>query len=192
MFGTLAMSRSGEKVARTMPELTLAQALAWSARQAEVLAGFAARFDALRSTGGQSTSSAASISEDISGHGHAEDEQGSEDTAAGALLLARGEYPHGIAGATSNRPLMLSGASDGADTLFGEHALRVGHGVVHVLGPSNEPSEEAAGVSLARAGAREARIKACLGCARCAAQSSYCTPKAKRGEITGRRVSRDM
>jgi len=44
----------------------------------------------------------------------------------------------------SRGPVLLSGASEGADTIFGEEALRVGHGVLHVLGPRNEPSDEAA------------------------------------------------
>ena len=42
------------------------------------------------------------------------------------------------------QPRMLSGASPGADTLFGAAAARAGHVVVHFLGPNNEPSETAA------------------------------------------------
>ena len=40
-------------------------------------------------------------------------------------------------------PLLLSGASPGADTEFGEAAMRLGHEVAHFLGPNNEPSPEA-------------------------------------------------
>ena len=38
----------------------------------------------------------------------------------------------------------LSGASDGADTLFGEGGLKAGHEVIHFLGPRNDPSAPAA------------------------------------------------
>ena len=41
------------------------------------------------------------------------------------------------------RTVLLSGASDGADTLFGALALRQGHEVVHFLGPQNVPSAAA-------------------------------------------------
>ena len=44
----------------------------------------------------------------------------------------------------SGKRRMLSGASPGADTLFGAAAGRAGHRVVHFLGPTNEPSEAAA------------------------------------------------
>eukprot|EP00966_Prymnesium_polylepis_P311773 7204160-Prymnesium_polylepis.1 len=36
---------------------------------------------------------------------------------------------------------MLSGASDGADTLFGALAMQCNHKVVHFLGPRNSPSK---------------------------------------------------
>ena len=39
--------------------------------------------------------------------------------------------------------VLFSGASPGADTLFGHFALLCGHRVVHWLGPLNEPSDEA-------------------------------------------------
>jgi len=39
--------------------------------------------------------------------------------------------------------ILLSGAADGADTIFGEHALSANHEVVHFMGPRNEPSVEA-------------------------------------------------
>lgn len=42
------------------------------------------------------------------------------------------------------RPLMLSGAADGADTCFAQCALSAGHDVVHFLGPRNRPSKTAA------------------------------------------------
>ena len=48
------------------------------------------------------------------------------------------------------RSVMLSGASDGADTLFGALALGCGHLVAHLLGPHNVPS------AAARAGQQEA------------------------------------
>lgn len=41
------------------------------------------------------------------------------------------------------QPMLLSGASVGADTIFGTYALQSGHNVVHFLGPRNEPSAEA-------------------------------------------------
>ena len=44
---------------------------------------------------------------------------------------------------STSKPLLLSGASDGADTLFGAAALRAGDDVVHFLGPGNAPSEVA-------------------------------------------------
>ena len=39
-------------------------------------------------------------------------------------------------------PLMLSGASEGADTAFGRCALAAGHTSAHILGPRNVPSAE--------------------------------------------------
>ena len=43
----------------------------------------------------------------------------------------------------SDDPLLLSGASDGADTVFGAAALAAGHRAAHLLGPTNEPSVRA-------------------------------------------------
>ena len=33
--------------------------------------------------------------------------------------------------------MLLSGACNGADTLFGSHAIAAGHGAVHFLGPGD-------------------------------------------------------
>ena len=41
----------------------------------------------------------------------------------------------------SGRPMLLSGASDGADATFGAHALAAGHDVAHLMGPRNDVSE---------------------------------------------------
>ena len=52
---------------------------------------------------------------------------------------------HSLASGTytiDGKPMMLSGASDGADTLFGRYALAAGHDVRHILGPRNQPSVE--------------------------------------------------
>ena len=38
--------------------------------------------------------------------------------------------------------VLLSGAAEGADTLFDEAASAAGHEVIHFLGPRNAPSEE--------------------------------------------------
>ena len=60
-------------------------------------------------------------------------------------LLADGTYPGALPKTVQPlAPVLLSGASPGADTLFGEQALRGGHQVLHVLGPRNDPSDEAA------------------------------------------------
>jgi len=60
-------------------------------------------------------------------------------------MLANGIYPDALPKAAQPlAPVLLSGASPGADTLFGEEALRRGHQVLHVLGPRNDPSAEAA------------------------------------------------
>jgi len=39
-------------------------------------------------------------------------------------------------------PMCLTGASDGADTLFGKAAMAAGHEVVHFCGPGNVPSDD--------------------------------------------------
>ena len=57
----------------------------------------------------------------------------------GVLLptLAR-EIIHGtLQLSTLPLPMLLSGACDGADTLFGSHAIAAGHGAVHFLGPGD-------------------------------------------------------
>ena len=64
--------------------------------------------------------------------------------AESAGLLASGTFPEGLP--AIRRPtgaVMLSGASDGADTVFGEVAAHSQHRVLHVLGPRNTPSDEA-------------------------------------------------
>lgn len=65
-----------------------------------------------------------------------EDEEGWGPGTAEALVS-------GTFAPANHKVVMLSGACDGADTLFGEAALKLGHGVIHVLGPRNEPSDEA-------------------------------------------------
>jgi hypothetical protein len=63
--------------------------------------------------------------------------------AAAEEVLAGTADRHSVLSAVGNA-VLLSGASDGADTLFGKMALRHEHAVVHFLGPRNEPSGEAA------------------------------------------------
>ena len=59
-------------------------------------------------------------------------------------LLARGAFVPKKVNSAMPSVVLLSGASEGADTLFGEAAQRAGHGVLHVLGPRNTPSDDAA------------------------------------------------
>lgn len=69
------------------------------------------------------------------------DEEGKScpiDNAALAEEIMRGDLPR------RSIPLLLSGAADGADTMFGKAALSAGQDVAHFLGPGNEPSAEAA------------------------------------------------
>ena len=61
------------------------------------------------------------------------------------LLLKGAHFPNeGIFGILDHVPILLSGASEGADTLFGAAAMRAHHGAVYVLGPRNQPSAQCA------------------------------------------------
>ena len=61
-----------------------------------------------------------------------------------AEQIVRGELCNQTQVFGSARAVLFSGASDGADTLFGKMALEHQHHVVHFLGPRNRPSDEAA------------------------------------------------
>ena len=61
-----------------------------------------------------------------------------------AILGGKREMDRVVSAHLGGRPLLLSGAAEGADTAFGEAAMeQCGHEVAHILGPSNRPSEEA-------------------------------------------------
>lgn len=51
--------------------------------------------------------------------------------------IIAGQYKH----PSSEPPLCLSGASEGADETFGSAAMNAGHIVAHVMGPRNVPSQ---------------------------------------------------